>query len=195
MEFIKDTCKKQYGKVKVMFAIFKCDSCKNEFEIVKYNGKKQCLCKECSLKNKYKKLSNTMIKHGGKGTRLYRIWSSMKDRCLNLKSKDFIKYGNRGIGICDEWKKDFSIFREWSLSNGYDEALTIDRINNDGNYEPSNCRWVDIKIQSLNKRNTVLTINQINDIKQSYINGVLYSEICKKYKNINKKVISNHFYK
>lgn len=195
MEFIRNTEKKQYGKVKVMFALFKCDSCKKEFEIVKYNGKKQCMCRECGLKNKHKNLSITATKHGGKNTRLYRIWSGIKDRCLNIKSKDFIKYGGRGITICNEWKSDFATFREWSVNNGYSELLSIDRINNNENYEPSNCRWVNCKVQSLNKRNTILTLEQIEDIKQSYIDKISYVDVCNKYKNINKKVISNHYYK
>lgn len=195
MEFIRNTEKKQYGKVKVMFALFRCDSCKKEFEIVKHNGKKQCMCRECGLKNKHKKLSITATKHGGKNTRLYRIWSGIKDRCLNVKSKDFIKYGNRGITICNEWKNDFSTFREWSVNNGYSELLSIDRIDNNGNYEPNNCRWANCKVQSLNKRNTILTLEQIEDIKQSYIDKISYVDVCNKYKNINKKVISNHYYK
>ena len=92
-------------------------------------------------------------KHGGAGTRIYVIWRNMRQRCNNPKSPYYKYYGGRGISICNEWD-DFSVFEDWSLSNGYADNLTIDRINVDGNYEPSNCRWVGIKEQAANKQNT-----------------------------------------
>lgn len=81
-------------------------------------------------------------KHMGKGTRLYRIWTGMKDRCLNPKSKYWDRYGGRGVSIYQPWLDDFAVFRDWALTNGYEETLTIDRENNDGNYEPGNCQWL-----------------------------------------------------
>ena len=87
-------------------------------------------------------------------TRLYGIWASIKDRTLNLKTRRFTDYGGRGITICDEWKNDFMPFYNWAMSNGYEEnkGLSIDRINNDGNYEPDNCRWTTKTIQGRNQR-------------------------------------------
>lgn len=100
--------------------------------------------------------SQCHTKHGMKGTRLYRIWAGMKDRCLNHKSKYWHMYGGRGIDVCDEWKNSFESFMYWSMSNGYKDDLTIDRIENDKGYYPSNCRWATYKEQENNRRNNRL---------------------------------------
>ncbi len=88
--------------------------------------------------------------HGETKTRLYRIWRGMKSRCYNRKFKPYPRYDGRGITICDEWRNSYESFREWTLSHGYADNLTLDRIDNDGNFEPSNCRWVTNKVQSNN---------------------------------------------
>lgn len=92
-------------------------------------------------------------KHGGANERLYYVWKAMKKRCCNPNCKDYKYYGGTGISVCDEWANDYSLFREWAYQNGYDEkagtmACTIDRIDPNGNYEPSNCRWVDMYAQN-----------------------------------------------
>ena len=93
-------------------------------------------------------------KHGLKHDRLYRIWVAMRQRCNNPKNDGFEYYGGRGIKVCNEWD-DFKTFNEWSMSHGYADNLTIDRIDVNGNYEPSNCRWVLEVVQGSNKRNNV----------------------------------------
>ena len=90
-------------------------------------------------------------KHGQKGTRIYNIWIGRKQRCFDVNSKDYSAYGGRGIKVCDEWLNDFQSFYNWTISNGYSDELSIDRINNDGNYEPSNCRWATAQQQRLNQ--------------------------------------------
>ena len=98
------------------------------------------------------------IEHGV-GSVLYNKWGSMKTRCYYPKSKDYKNYGGRGIKICDEWL-NYDNFRNWSISTGYQEGLTIDRIDNDRNYEPSNCKWITMKEQQRNKRNNrIITYN------------------------------------
>lgn len=104
-------------------------------------------CFECC--NKIKK------ENGFKHTRIYNIWKQMKHRCNPTSNDKRCKhYGKRGIKICDEWEK-FINFYNWAMANGYQDNLTIDRIDVNGNYEPSNCRWVDWETQCNNKRNTI----------------------------------------
>lgn len=94
--------------------------------------------------------------HGQAHTRLYNVWNGMRQRCSNPNNGEWHNYGGRGIKVCKEWN-EYESFRKWALSNGYDEdaeygKCSIDRIDTDGNYEPSNCRWVDYKVQGNNRR-------------------------------------------
>ena len=112
--------------------------------------------KSCGCLQK-ERASNTRSKHKLTGTKLYWIWVSMKQRCNNKDNKSYCNYGERGISVCKTWESDFMNFYNWAIQNGYNEnathkTCTIDRINNDGDYEPSNCRWVDMKVQSNNRR-------------------------------------------
>lgn len=83
--------------------------------------------------------------------RLYSIYQGMTKRCYYPDNQNYKYYGGKGIVICNEWKSDFSAFKKWALENGYQDNLTIDRINTNGNYEPSNCRWVSMKEQCNNR--------------------------------------------
>ena len=93
--------------------------------------------------------------HGESHTRLHNIWLGIKNRCSNPKSDRYQFYGAKGIEVCEEWRNDYISFRDWAKSNGYSNELTIDRIDVYGNYEPSNCRWVDRKHQARNRTTNV----------------------------------------
>lgn len=137
------------------YKIYKCQcSCGNiiytNCNSLKSGNTKSCGC----LKNE------KLTKHGKYYTRLYRIYNNMKNRCCNKKHRDFQYYGGRGVTVCDEWLDDFTTFYDWAMKNGYKDNLTLDRIDVNGDYEPSNCRWTTPKEQANNTRNNVcLTYN------------------------------------
>ena len=140
------------SKKRRRFGLYKCGFCGEEFKTMLHNVKRGYI-KSCGCHRK-RKASETRKTHGLSNTRLNRIWSSIKDRTLNIKTSQYINYGDRGITICDEWKNDFMSFYNWAILNGYEEnkGISIDRIDNDGNYEPNNCRWTTSTIQSRNRR-------------------------------------------
>lgn len=104
--------------------------------------------------------------HGDSKTRLYTIWQNMLNRCRNENIPEYYHYGARGITVCEEWAQSYLLFKQWAIQHGYDDSLTIDRIDCNGNYDPSNCRWVDMKVQANNKRNN----------KRVEINGIVKTE-------------------
>ena len=129
------------------FGIYKCQ-CGNLFEarIDQIKSIKSCGC------SRYESIKFLNLSHGLSSHRLNLIWRSMKQRAYNHNNTNYNNYGGRGITVCDEWRNDFISFYDWAMSNGYDKSLSIDRINNDGNYEPSNCRWTTKEVQAQNKR-------------------------------------------
>lgn len=111
-----------------------------------------CLQRESAVATG-KQITHGLAKRGMDSSGVYKSWGHMKQRCLNENNQDYHNYGARGITVCEEWL-DFSKFYEWALANGYKKGLSIDRIDNDGNYEPGNCRWATWVQQQNNKRNS-----------------------------------------
>jgi len=158
----QDLIGKKFGKLTVIKEgenkgknttwICKCD-CGEEKTILAYNltsGKsKSCGCV------RGEKLGNLVRTHGFSNTRLYHIYKGIKQRCHNENNPAYMYYGGKGVSICNEWNCDYLKFKEWSLNNNYDEFVSIDRINPDGNYCPENCRWVSMQKQQNNKLNSM----------------------------------------
>ncbi len=161
--FKKDLTGKRFGRLTVLEFVpndkhhshWKCicdcgNTCETDGEHLKNGITKSCGC------FKLEREIEANIKHGFKGTRIYRTWKNMKNRCSNPKRPDYKNYGGRGISVCDEWRKDFMTFCKWAMNNGYQDNLTLDRIDVNGNYEPKNCRWVDMKTQARNRSNNIV---------------------------------------
>ena len=164
MSQIKDIAGKRFGKWTVLrraennkdgrsMWYCRCD-CGTERKVIGktlISGKS--LCCGCTRKENAAKASRKAnTTHGMKKTRLYTIWQSMKGRIKYPSTNSYERYGGRGIEVCEEWKNDFSSFASWALSNGYSDELTLDRIDSDGDYEPSNCRWATWSQQARNKK-------------------------------------------
>lgn len=123
----------------------------------------------------------SQTKHKQSRTKLYSVWGNMNQRCVNPRCHAYKNYGARGIRVCIEWQKDYTQFLVWAQTNGYEEGLQLDRYpNNDGNYEPSNCRFVTPENNLANRRNTVLIEyqSQTKSLSQwSRILGFKYSYV------------------
>lgn len=146
----------------------------------------------CIDKKRLLSCSLSMKKHGMTNTRIFSVWGNMLDRCNNPRNNEYYLYGGRGISVCNEWRNDFKSFYGWAMDNGYKTGLSIDRIDVNGNYEPSNCRWATIKEQIRNRRNTRFVevdgkIKTLGEISEEYM--VDYAKLYKKVvgKNMNIK--------
>lgn len=149
MRVVTDLTGKQFGRLTVLQrsgskggnAAWEClCECGNKV-IVKRNNLTRGTSKSCGCLERELRVAR-MTTHGMATTPLYRTWAGIKRRCYNANLKVYKDYGAKGITMCDEWKDDFQAFYDWAMANGYNEGLTIDRINSAGNYEPGNCQWL-----------------------------------------------------
>lgn len=177
IEFTEPIIRKEGFKRKM--AKFKC-TCGveiiKEFSSVKSGYPKRC--RVCSRKQANIKIT----KHGSIKHKLYGKWQDMLNRCRNPKVDRYINYGGRGISVCKEWQDDFVNYKNWCISNGWVEGLQVDRINVNGNYEPSNCRIVEPIEQGYNKQNTIYIFynnNKYSLAKICNLNNVNYYTIRK----------------
>lgn len=157
--------------------------CGNEF-VVRGTDIRTRNTKSCGCLNK-KLAGDRARKHGNRNSRLYNIWNNMKMRCSNINSINYKNYGERGIKVCDEWFDSFENFYKWAMNSGYDNTLTLDRIDNDDDYKPNNCRWADYTQQERNRRNN--HILEYNNEKHSIaewsdITGIPYSSLWSRIK-------------
>ena len=161
---MKDITGMKFGRLTVLrlshkdkrqecYWLCKCE-CGNE-KTVSGNKLRSGNTKSCGCMQKEFLDGRLRRKHGLTNSKLYATWENMKHRCGDPKNWMYPNYGGRGIKVCEEWL-DSSIFIEWALSHGYKEGLTIERIDVNGNYEPSNCKWIELKEQYLNRTDSHL---------------------------------------
>lgn len=140
---------------------------------LRYGDTQSCGCYQIE------QTGNAARKHGDSNKRLFRIWCGMKERCSKRSQTNYKYYGGRGISVCEEWS-DYSSFKEWAISTGYTDTLTLDRIDSNGNYEPHNCRWVPQEQQKLNtRRNKLISYNgkTMTMMEWSKFIGINYSTL------------------
>lgn len=179
-----------------LYATCECLQCHNTFNI-RYDTLKLLRddnCPHCNIK-----AMGELHKKPHREHKLWRVWWAIKGRCYNTTDKRYNDYGERGITMCNEWLCNFEVFYDWSMKNGYRKGLSIDRINNDGNYEPSNCRWVDQKTQCYNtRRNFFLwykdkwrTVEEIAKIEHVSWDKVYYKYVTRKNTKLPRKQLYN----
>lgn len=136
------------GTQKRNYALCQCDC--GESKLINISNLRKGATTSCGCYHK-EQAKKALLTHGLSKTRIHKEWRGIKGRCNKITTSHYDRYGGRGILLCDEWNDDFMAFYEWSMQNGYQNNFTIDRIDNDGDYRPSNCRWVPHIINTHNR--------------------------------------------
>lgn len=172
-----------------------CEYCKKEFETDK-NKRKYCCSEHYHLaikgKPNFKKRKYDFIKTPLHDTEIYKRWQDIKTRCGNPQKECYKNYAGRGIKVCQEWLDDFMNFYTWAINNGYKEGLSIDRIDVNGNYEPSNYRWIELGKQARNRRTThwlnykgkKISLAEVAELEN--VNQLSLFQALKRYKSLEK---------
>lgn len=148
MLIIKDLGIKNYSTYNRRTAIFRCCNCKEDFNTkVSVSTKNQTKCKKCNK-------PPTITKHGKSHLKIYKVWTAMKQRCTNPKEKRFVDYGERGISVNKTWVSDFDLYYNYvsTLKNAFKLGYSVDRIDNNGNYDYGNLRWTNATTQNRNTK-------------------------------------------
>ncbi|MCK5245023.1 MAG: hypothetical protein KAJ90_07110 [Desulfobacterales bacterium] len=130
------------------------------------------------------------IKHMGVGTRIYRTWKGIRNRCKYPSFPGWQYYGGKGVRVCDEWTNSFEAFRDWSMENGYGPELQIDRIDSSGDYCPENCRWVTALVNMRNRDVVILDEEKVFDLKRKFENGETKGSLAEHY-GVNESTVSD----
>lgn len=170
-------------KVDKRYLLIPCEKCNVERKIRKdhHKNNKAKICRNCYEVDK------------DSNSRLYFIYNGMKQRCFNKNNPKYERYGNRNITVCDEWNESYLNFKKWAMSNGYGDKLTIDRKNNDGNYEPSNCRWATGSTQQNNRKDSALNkigIDVMSDMCEAKSSMKITAIEIAEYYDMSKSTIS-----
>lgn len=195
---IKDLTGQKFGRLEVIAfvgmnkhhrSMWKCKCDCGDERVVSGNCLTQGNTKSCGCLNDEVRHGKGVVPnrstHGMCGTRLYGIWKSMRNRCNNPNNPFFHRYGKKGIKVCDEWN-DFNVFLEWATMSGYSNVMTIERIDNNKNYCPDNCMWIENELQAKNKSgNRLITIDGETHILSDWcrIKGIQYQYIWRHEKN------------
>lgn len=165
-------------------------------KLLRTGGAKSCGCLQREIARKTCVERNKLHFHGLTKTRLYSIWCGMKQRCNDEKANNYYLYGDKGVRVCDQWMKDFKSFYNWSIRSGYNDDLTIDRIDGTKGYSPENCRWITPKDQN---RNTCRNVNFLVNDKKLCCKDVCalvdlkYSTVFRRIHTCNKTKIEDIF--
>jgi hypothetical protein len=167
MELIKEIEKQKIGKYIYRIGVFKCPICGRNKTMRYHIGLRDFTC---GNHRGWNAITHGETRKSKPRSKLYVMWVSMKMRCKNKNDANYKNYGGRGIKLFEGWI-DFKVFKNWAIDNGYKNGLTIDRIDNNGNYSPENCQFISLSANSVKRRGIKLTYEKAEEIREYYKNN------------------------